>query len=184
MGGLVVGNYDTDLATGKAFIYNIAENSYVEIVKSGAVSVTAYGIWYNGGSTYTIAGGYSDVNEGGVDTAYLVDYDSNTQSFTNWTSFTYNNQPSVITHFEGITTDNNGGYNLVADALSGEDVVASFVHVPRNSSNTFGAATWTPYAYPGAVLTSANTVYLNYALGIYELTNGGPANGYVTTIPE
>lgn len=183
MGGLVVGNYDTDLATGKAFIYNIEDDSYFELKKSGAVSTTAYGIWHNGGTNYTIAGGYSDVNEGGIDIAYLADYDSATQATSNWTAFTYNNQASVVTHFEGITTDTNGGYNLVADALSDGTIVASFVNVPRTSTNTFGAASWTPYAYPGAALTSANTVYLNYALGIYELTSGGAANGYVVTLP-
>ena len=56
MGGLVVGNYDTRLATGKAFIYDITKNTYTNLTKPGAVSITAYGIWYNGGSSYTIAG--------------------------------------------------------------------------------------------------------------------------------
>lgn len=184
MGGLVVGNYDTDLLTGKAFLYNIAEGTYLEIVKSGAVSITAYGIWHNGGTSYTIAGGYSDVNDGGIDTAYLVDYDSSTDVFSNMTSFTYNNQAAVVTHFEGITTDTLGGYNLVADSLSGTDIIASFVNVPRSASGTFGTASWTPYDYPGSTLTSANTVYLNYALGIYEVDGSEAANGYVTTIPE
>jgi len=184
MGGLVVGNYDTDLATGKAFIYNIAEDSYVELKKPGAVSTTAYGIWHNGGTSYTIAGGYSDADESGIAIAYLVDYDPSTQTASNWTSFSYNNDPSLLTHFEGITTDTNGGYNLVSDVLnSDETVTAAFVNVPRGASGAFGTASWTPYAYPGAALTSANTVYLNYALGIYELTNGGAANGYVVTIP-
>lgn len=183
MGGLVVGNYDTDLLTGKAFIYNIEEGSYVEIVKSGAVSLTAYGIWHNGGTSYTIAGGYSDVNNDGLDIAYLVDYDSSTETFSNMTSFTYNNQASVVTHFEGITTDTNGGYNLVADSLIGTDIVASFVNVPRSNSGTFGTASWTPYDYPNSSLTSANTVYLNYALGIYQVEGSNAAHGYVTTIP-
>ena len=57
MGGLVVGNFDTNLATGRAFVYDIDNNSWVELVKPGAVSITAYGIWYNGGTQYTIAGG-------------------------------------------------------------------------------------------------------------------------------
>lgn len=73
MGGLVVGNYDTDLVTGKAFIYDIALDSYVELVKPSAVSITAYGIWYNSGTSYTIAGGYSDIDDSGISIAYLVD---------------------------------------------------------------------------------------------------------------
>ena len=54
MGGLVVGNYDTNLIQGKAFIYDIKSDIYVEITKPGAKSLTAYGIWHNGGHHYTI----------------------------------------------------------------------------------------------------------------------------------
>lgn len=179
MGGFVVGNYDTDLATGKAFIYNIADASFIELTKPGAVSITAYGIWYNGGTSYTIAGGYSDVNSGGISIAYLVDWDSTTQATSNWATYTYNNLPSAITHFEGITTDNNGGYNLVADWVIGSTTGAAYVNIPRTGS-TFGTATWTEYAFPGATLTSANTVFLNHALGIYQ-TGSGVSNGYVAT---
>ncbi len=183
MGGFVVGNYDTDLVTGKAFIYDIANNSYLELTKPGAVSITAYGIWHNGGTRYTIAGGYSDTNEGGVSIAYLVDWDSSSQATSNWTSYTYKNQTSVITHFEGITTDTHGGYNLVADWVSTtQSSGAAFVNIPRTKLNTFGSATWTDIAYPGATLTSGNTVYLNDALGIYRV-GSDVSNGYVAMIP-
>jgi hypothetical protein len=47
MGGLAVGNFDTNLVTGRAFVYDIAANSWKELIKP-SVSITAYGIWYNG----------------------------------------------------------------------------------------------------------------------------------------
>ncbi|RTL10655.1 MAG: hypothetical protein EKK54_10135 [Neisseriaceae bacterium] len=186
MGGLVVGNYDTRLATGKAFIYDITKNTYTNLTKPGAVSITAYGIWYNGGTSYTIAGGYSDANARGITTGYLVDWDSATNTASHWTSFNYLNQPvnSIVSHFEGITTDGNGGYNLAADvALASGVAGAAFVNVPRNADGTFGTASWTNIAYPGASIISANTVYQNNILGVYIPTGSSSVYSYLATLP-
>jgi hypothetical protein len=186
MGGLVVGNYDTRLATGKAFIYDITNNSYINLVKPGAVSITAYGIWYNGGTSYTIAGGYSDANARGITTGYLVDWDSATNTTSHWTSFNYLNEPanSIVSHFEGITTDGNGGYNLAADvALASGVAGAAFVNVPRNADGTFGTASWTNIAYPGANVISANTVYQNNILGVYVPQGSTSVYPYLATLP-
>ena len=70
-GGIVVGNYDTELYQGKAFIYDICSKEYFDIIKPGAVSITAYGVWHNGGNSYTICGGYSDLNLLGLDIGYI-----------------------------------------------------------------------------------------------------------------
>src|SRR6185436_5138971 len=64
MHNLIVGNYDTILIAGKAFIYDIEKHTYYDIIKPGAQSITAYGIWYNGGESYTICGGYTELNPG------------------------------------------------------------------------------------------------------------------------
>src|SRR5262249_20622373 len=118
MGGLVVGNFDTDLVTGKAFVYDIAANSCKELKNQDAIpqwiSITAYGIWYNGGTSYTIAGGYSETNSGGIDHGYLVNWDSATQTASGWTKYDFENgQINVqVSHFDGITTDNQGGFYL------------------------------------------------------------------------
>jgi hypothetical protein len=188
MGGLLVGNFDTNLAIGRAFIYNISGQSFIELRKPGAISVTAYGIWYNGGTSYTITGGYSDTNENGIDIGYLVDWDSSSNTASNWESYTFNNQlnSNFVTHFEGITTDGAGGYNLASDFVNTEGVTgAAFVNVSRNTNGTFESnATWVQFSYPNSTLTSANTVYQNYVLGIYTLaTESGVENGYVATIP-
>lgn len=185
MGGLVVGNFDTNVATGKSFIYNISTNSYTEFkVPGGSASVTLYGIWYNGGTGYTLTGGYSSVAQSGVDQGFLADWNSSTQTITNFVTLNYNNLPpsQVGTHFEGITTDGAGGYNLSGDWQNpGGTANPVFVHVPRNSNGSFGAATWTNFSYPGSSATSANTVYQNYVLGLYQL--GGTLDyGYVALI--
>src|SRR5271157_5372492 len=58
-GNQVVGNYDTRLATGNAFIYTISTGAYVTNDFPGAVSTTAYGVWGN-----KIAGGYNSSRAG------------------------------------------------------------------------------------------------------------------------
>ena len=95
MGDLAVGNADgpegnAPLGTGHAFIYSVSQAQILtDIVYPGSTSTTAYGIWYNGGTSYTIAGGYTMLGSAGKTVAegYLVDYDSSTGQFTHWTSF-------------------------------------------------------------------------------------------------
>ena len=116
MGGLAVGNYDgptaggSPLGPGQDYIYNIATGQFVtSIVYPGSFSNTAYGIWYNGGTSYTICGGYSNESVNNmsdqdrpIGQGYLVDYNSATGQFSHWTSFSYPNGPAgttVLTHF-------------------------------------------------------------------------------------
>ena len=187
MNGIAVGNYViTDgPGPGKAFIYDIEADTYYELVKPGAVSITAYGIWYNGGHSYTIAGGYAEI---GIAAAYLVDWDSTTHQPSNWKSYRFKNQQQPVTllsHFEGITTDGTGGYNLAADSLvveSGLVIDAALANVPRNRDGSFGDATWTTISYPNSTVTSANTVFAQSILGVYQLTGSSRSIGYVATV--
>lgn len=119
MGGLVVGNYNTPISGGNAFIYDIASQQYSTLVKPGSRFTSAYGIWWNGGATYTIVGGFSDAaidssseDRDQLTTGFIVDYDSLTGQYRNWTALSF--PQGVVTHFEGITSDGNGGYNLAA----------------------------------------------------------------------
>ena len=190
MGGLVVGNYDSPashgsnglpLGPGHAFLYNIANKTFLtDIVFPGSLSNTAYGIWYNGGTSYTICGGYSTVAVNNfadqnqpIGQAYLVDYNAATGTFSNWTSFSYPNGNNYVTHFEGISSVEKGVYTLSADSLqSGTNNPAqgSFVTVARNADGSFGTATWVNLNYPGpdptTNITSSNSVYGNQVVGI------------------
>ena len=182
MGGLVVGDFDTDLETGRAFVYSLNSNSYTELVKPSALSITAYGIWYNQGTKYTLAGGYSNTDESGISIAYLADWNSATNTASNWAAYNFNNQADLITHFEGITTDGNNGYNLAVDYSDAVGLHAGIGHVGRNADGTFGAATWATVAYPGAVITSANTVYANYIMGVYTLSTTAATNSFTAAV--
>jgi hypothetical protein len=192
MGGLAVGNYDSPTANGvgpgRDYIYDIATRQFVaSVVYPGSVSNTAYGIWYNGGTSYTICGGYSpqsvnNVNDQNrpIGQAYLVDYDSATGQFSHWTSFSYPNTPAgttFLTHFEGISEVKKGVYTLAADSVqsgsNGNTRYASFVTVQRNRDGSFGPATWVdlkPFGTTGTV--SANSVYGNTVVGILDTAPG------------
>jgi hypothetical protein len=188
MGNLVVGNYDTSLATGKAFIYDIVEDSWFNLNPGETASVTAYGIWQNSETSYTIAGGASDVlNSSGLDYGYLLNYNSATQQISNFTKFNFDNQPfeSLISHFDGITATETG-FNLTGIYLSLDDANAAvgfFASVSFDSlTGEFGHATWVDIAFPGAEATTGNTVVGDSVLGIYLLD--GVGTSYVATVPE
>ncbi|HTU24340.1 MAG TPA: right-handed parallel beta-helix repeat-containing protein, partial [Pirellulales bacterium] len=164
--GLAVGNFDNPaqhgqgnlpLGPGNAFVYDIATQSYTSIVYPGSISNTAYGIWYNGGTSYTIVGGYSDgfvnnfTNQNQpLDEAYIVDYNSATGQFSNWASVANPADSSYLSHFEGISSTQSGVYTMVAESgPQGSPLQASLVTIVRNADGSFGTSTWTPLTYSG-----------------------------------
>jgi len=184
MGNLVVGNYDLQgvPASGNGFIYNIATNTWTIMNQAfGGTNqlTTAYGVWQNGvGSTsYTIAGGS---NHGvGINQAYLVNYDSSTGVFSHLTYYTNNNQPGLVTHFDGITAV-PGGFNLISVAANG----TSFATVAVNADGSFGAAQWTPISVPGSAITTGNSVYQNVTMGIYTSTQASGVASYTGVVDQ
>jgi len=169
-GNQVVGNYDTRLATGNAFIYTIntgayTTNNFPSPSGGSVVSTTAYGVWGD-----KIAGGYTPPGIG-FERGYI--YDETTGVWT-----TYNHPGAVFTHFEGITSAGRANtYNLVAD-WGGPDgaVHASVLHIAAD-----GSQTWIELGV-GTALTSANSIYENEAIGIYVDANG-LTHGYLVSIP-
>ena len=176
MGDLVVGDYDLkDLSSANAFIYNVKTGAYTKLT-IGRLA-TAYGIWQNGGassSSYTIAGGLKP--EHGINVGYLVDYDASSGAFSNLTHFSYNNQPGIVTHFEGITAFRSG-YSMAAEGDTG----AAFATIPRNPDGSFGKAEWMPVKNPNTKgISTGNSVLENNLIGIYEPGSG--IQSYVATV--
>jgi len=199
MNGYVVGNYNTSLdSSSHAFIMAMGStpenpNTYtyfdipLSIVTGGAASITAYGIWYNSAlNNYTIVGGYSKVlGENGLTTGFIVDWDP-INRFRNFTPLFYNNDSntSKVSHVEGITTDNAGGYYLSIDwaqTSSSYPTGAALAQVSRSTSGGFGTPTWTNFAFPGASITSANTVFEKNVLGVYK--GPAPTTPYLAVFP-
>jgi hypothetical protein len=189
MGGLAVGNADgpegdAPIGTGHAFIYNIAQGTFTDIAYPGAADTTAYGIWDNGHGSYTIAGGYGDPGDttNGLGHGFMVDYDSSTGTFSHWTSFDYPNGAvgaDYASHFEGISSAENGVYTLAADSLqsgSANPLQGSLVTVRRNTDGSFGPGKWVNLNYPGidptTALTSANSVAGNAVVGVVIQSSG------------
>jgi hypothetical protein len=215
-GGLAVGNTDNadvDDITGyfslssTAFIVELATGRQIDIRYPGdrdpLVTHTAYGIWANGSGKYTIAGGSGEVLNEEVSRvsageAYLIDYDSITGQFSNYTDFSYRNRDrtDLISHFEGIYRTKNGNYRLPATSvgLNNEDdlAIASIVTVKRNKRGGFRAkARWQDLdvrrSSDGAdsVLSTANSLYGDVTVGFanYPDGNGGLTQlDYVTQL--
>ncbi|MEP9389001.1 autotransporter domain-containing protein [Mesorhizobium sp. KR9-304] len=168
-GNQLVGNYDTQLATGNAFIYNIDTEQYVTNNKPGAISTTAYGIYGD-----KIAGGFTEAAiGGGLSPQHGYIYDQVNDTFT---TYDHPGLGVVATHFEGIT---GGGqpntYNLVVNWVTDDEVV----HPGVMHLNEFGIATWYEIEIPGTVVSS-NSAYGDKVVGIYTDADG--VHGYVATI--
>jgi hypothetical protein len=148
-GNLAVGNYDTQLATGNAFIYDIPTGTYTTNNVPGATSTTAYGVWGD-----KIAGGYF---MGGIEHGYI--YDPTTDTFT-----TYDHPDAVFTHFEGITGAGCGGeFSLVVDWID----IAAGLHAAVLHIGPGGVETWIEIEIAGATLISSNSAYADKVIGVY-----------------
>ncbi len=183
MNDLAVGDSNAAGAKGKAplgadrsFIYDVANHKIASrIVYPGSTSTTAYGIWYNGGTSCTIDGGYQAA-DGSVTYGYLVDYDPATGRFSNWTSYSDPNAAGGVnnfTHFEGISSPTPGVYTLSADSGSGA-VHGSWVIVARQTNGSFGPGTWVPLVDTNDANTSLgdNSVAGNQVVGIVVTSSG------------
>lgn len=133
-------------------------------------------------TSYTIVGGFTEVSD--IEKAYILDYDSSTGVITNTTAYTFNNQASVLTHFEGITTNGTGGYYLAGfgEVTSGSPALGALVNVTRIPTGFTSTPVWVSVAVPGATTQDSNTVYQNNLLGTFS---PGPLslNGYVANVP-
>ena len=114
MGGLIVGNASqvttgddaADAVDRRLHLQHDDPGLHADLLSDRAgqtwQSNTAFGIWYNGGTSYTIVGGYKQNSDNPpapdanfpFGTAYMVDYNSATGAFSNWTSFNYPGTPA------------------------------------------------------------------------------------------
>ncbi|MDB5487356.1 MAG: outer rane autotransporter barrel protein, partial [Reyranella sp.] len=180
-GNQVVGNYDTHLPAGKAFIYDIPTGTFTNNDKPGAVSTTAYGVYGN-----RIAGGYGENPGPGpgpgpgpvpIPREHGYIYNQATGIYTR-----YDAPDSVFTHFEGITSGGRANtYNLVADSIGTDGKP----HAWAVSVDASGVATWTEIAVQcgtaPCVVTSANSTYGGYVIGVY--VDGGVTKAYLVNVP-
>jgi len=202
-GGLAVGGYDSfPTRPGiHAFIYNPTasdSNKQKDIIIPGsdnALTKTAYGIWHNQGSSYTIAGGvglqYDSSRQKtignqseGLGSAYLLDYDSVTGLFSNYKTFNYpsTSSPKTLeTHFEGIWYNGNGTYKLPATISPGPNGslgAAATATITRDSlTGGFSNASWEILplnSSTGAVpvFTTNDSIFDKASVGSYTLSSG------------
>ena len=199
-GGLAVGNYDflgDGNPAGNAFIYNPNSSIPQTAVNYGGdgKTHTAYGIWFNGGAGYTIAGG-EGLNGSGdghygepLGKATLIDYDSVTGAFRNYRTYSFTKtedlpeamrRQSIVTHFEGIWSDGRGTYKLPATIATadGEITAAALATVERNRDGSFGDARWTLFDIPGAAISTNDSVFGDANVGAVIYSQGGGASDY------
>ena len=195
-GGLAAGNYGSpDSFLGNAFIYDPANPLRPQTdlnFPSKEKSYSVYGIWYNGGTSYTVAGGISGgiidkISGMPVTLAYLMDYDRATGLTSNFQTFQYKpvgaakryfNHDAIITHFEGIWSDGNGLYRLPATATSitGGLSMAVTAEVVRRKNGKFStSASWKHIILPGSTFSTNDSIYGDTFIGVVQYPN--PVDG-------
>lgn len=185
MGDLVVGNFSivgTNASPGSGFIYNLVSSNYQTINLPGGGTTSLYGVWQNGvgSSSYTMIGGTAVTD--GLTKALIMSFDSLSLSFSNITELSIE-PDAFLSHFEGITAT-DGGFNVVGMTADTNGVGEWFGFIATNSSGFTTNVQWTSLEYPGAETTTANTVYGNYAIGVFAASGAGGEQPYVATIPE
>lgn len=191
-GDLAVGNWDmagNKNPEGHAFIFNPDNGRQIAIKypkNQRSYTHTAYGIWWNGGNKYTIAGGASR-NKGWksgrigepIGDGTLIDYNSKTGRFSNFTRFSFParaNGKAPITHFEGIWSNGNGKYRMPATATTKNGAKGAVATVKR-TSNGWSAPKWRTIAIEGSeLLTTNNSIYKKASVGITQV--GGEIQSY------
>ena len=182
---IVVGNYIGEIAPAKAFIYNIQTKQYLSLTFPNSASTTAYGVWYNGNNNYTICGGYSNLDSGNLDVGYVVDYNSITGLFENWTSYYYNNDEGAsASHFNGISPNcDEDGYYLTGVAIVGNKSTPFKASIARRRDSSFRQkARWENITVPKSQTSTGNSIYSNTIIGIYQnsVGIGATTHGYIS----
>ena len=173
-GNFVVGNSaNVQYLTTDSWIYNITDKTYTQYVfpSDKTFTTTLYGIVQNANGTYTLAGGYSTVNNNKQELEYgfIVDMDSNC-NFSNETSIQY--AKGILTHFEGISTTSDADtYTLAGDSFSIQDLKIGFaMKVVRDSSTgTFVVKDTVKINYDDKTTgkTTSNSIFENNVVGLF-----------------
>ena len=180
---LIVGNSarnSSDINTGNyAFIYNIKTKEYIYLTYPGATTTTVYGIWTNDNIVFTICGGYSNVYvpfdkiyQDGQPVPYgygfVADFNFENKTFSNWTTIIYPSDETAVTHFEGISGDNNKDLYTLSASSQTTSMIASWVQIKRNVTG-FQSLEYLDFSY-GSNMTN-NSVAGNANVGITHINN-------------
>jgi len=185
-GGLVVGNYDlagNDNPAGNAFVLDPSTGVQTNVQypsNQRALTHTAYGIWWNGGTSYTIAGGSSrshtptePTGDQYFGTGTLIDYNSATKAFSNFRSFAFPNSgagKTILTHFEGIWSNGSGTYRMPITTNANGASQGGVATIRRGSNGKFGAATWKLFTVPGSsTVSTGNSISSAAVVGVSSI---------------
>jgi hypothetical protein len=199
-GNLIAGNYTMQnrllaitLNTGldsSAFVYDpITKTQHNLVFNDGSASHTAFGIWYNGKSSwnsnndsYTIAGGRSIAHPAirklgslgeALGAATIADYDPITGAITNLRDYQYqNNQNAYITHFEGIYYMGNNIYQMPFSASSSQGSAIGTAYAKRLSDGSFSRnAYWHTMSYSSGTLLTNDSCAGLASVGQLDMNN-------------
>lgn len=163
------------------FLPILTDGEPIYIKFPSAITTSSYGIWYNKNNEYTIVGGYSGEHHKGY--GFIVDYNTMTKMFTNWTTVQYPENANFITHLQGIELIKFGVYSIIADVINTEKNIKTgyYLTIERNnvierSSKSNGFIihdNWININYPSTdEFTTSNSVANNCVVGLFISKDG------------
>jgi hypothetical protein len=186
-GNFLVGNsFNSDTGLSISYLINVTKpnSKPIPIQYPNAVITTSYGIWHNGDNTYIIIGGWGLLKEninpytnffiypyaGG----FIVNYNSNTNTFSNWTNVTLPELGDVFTHLQGVERiGDTNTYSIAADAANKKLTKSDGYYVTINRDPATGEFSvnnnWIKIDYNLTLekgYTTANSVSNNVIVGI------------------
>lgn len=191
MGNILIGNCD-DIKEEKniisAFLYIIDIGKIINVVYPESITNTVFGIWNNGNNNYTICGSYSNdyipitdiYFENGikpVGNAFLVNYNTSTEEFSNWTTFNSFNKKNILTQFQSIHSNQFNFYELSTNIFDIETNIniPGWVLINKDLEGNFMVNKWIDIKYPFPNhLSSSNSVVDDIIVGTYVGDDGYP----------
>lgn len=181
---IVIGYYQTPSGSNQSFIYDISNEKYFAFESN--MDTQANGVIDDLGEvTYTIIGNYYN---NGVSSGFIADWESSTQTVTNFAIFKYNNLPTT---FNGVTSyDRATDYEIAANYIPSGSTTSSpvYFHIKRKADGTFRQTEAVSLnGYPGASATIANAIIGvlvggTHILGYYQQGNPLSDYGYIATL--
>lgn len=172
----------------KTFVWNFKKSTPPVIFSYPNSTIsTTYGIIKNS-DYFTIVGGYSNGSSTSFNPedisdifpltyGFLATFNPTDNSFSNYTSVSYNSTTNFITHFQGVDKFNNtDNLELCADVLditkpSSNTGYYTLAYLDKIKQKYIVNPNWVNINYKGEGITSANSVANASVIGLYKSLN-------------
>jgi hypothetical protein len=145
-----------------------------------SLETTTYSIWYNGGDSFTLGGGYTHATKGNI--AFVADFTSSSATVHNYTDMVAPPEYAyTLSHIQGIYGENATTFRFASAAYDGTIAVPvdGLVVSASRLDNVYATNTINLLSYGASAVTSANSISRTTVVGVVA---GSDPTSYQATI--